>query len=66
MRANVGDRVIVGSHHVGVPARVGEIMEVRGDQGSPPYLVSWDDEAHTGLFFPGPDTTVEPHPVLGP
>ena len=60
MRANTGDKIIVGSHHVGMPQRVGEILEVRGEDGSPPYLVRWSDEDHTGLFFPGADTTIEP------
>jgi hypothetical protein len=38
----------------------GEIVEVRGDDGSPPYVVRFDD-GHEGLVFPGPDCEVRPH-----
>jgi hypothetical protein len=38
---------------------VGEILEVRGGGGNPPYLVRFDD-GHEGLVFPGTDATVEP------
>ncbi|GAA2414269.1 DUF1918 domain-containing protein [Actinomadura vinacea] len=44
---------------VGQPDRSGEIIEVRGSSGGPPYLVRFDDD-HTGLVFPGPDAVVEP------
>jgi hypothetical protein len=45
---------------VGHPGRTGEIVEVRGAGGEPPYLVRFDD-GHTALVFPGPDATIE-HP----
>jgi hypothetical protein len=38
----------------------GEIVEVRGAGGEPPYLVRFDD-GHTALVFPGPDAIIE-HP----
>ena len=38
----------------------GEIVEVRGSQGEPPYMVKFDD-GHTRLIFPGPDAVIE-HP----
>jgi hypothetical protein len=38
---------------------VGEIIEVRGAGGEPPYLVRFDD-GHTSLVFPGPDVIIEP------
>jgi hypothetical protein len=37
---------------------MGEIVEVHGQAGEPPYLVRFDD-GHTGLCFPGPDAVVE-------
>ena len=38
---------------------MGEIIEVKGPGGTPPYLVRFDD-GHQGLVFPGPDAVVEP------
>ena len=39
--------------------RQGEVVEVRGDDGAPPYVVRWDD-GHEGLMFPGPDAHIVP------
>jgi Domain of unknown function (DUF1918) len=61
MQASKGDRVIAPSHRVGGPDRHGEIVEVQGNDGRPPYLVRWNDSSGEHLFFPGPDTTIEPH-----
>jgi len=58
MRASVGDRLIIKGHVVGQAEREGEILEVRGADGTPPYSVRWDDDGHVGLFFPGPDAEV--------
>jgi hypothetical protein len=44
---------------VGQSERVGEIVEVRGAGGEPPYLVRFDD-GHTSLVFAGPDAVIEP------
>ena len=55
MRARVGDRIIIASHTVGRPVRDGEIVEVRGPGGGPPYLVRWTDNASMGLVYPGSD-----------
>ena len=60
MQAVVGDRLHVHGNIVGHPERTGEIVEVRGAGGEPPYLVRFDD-GHTGLVFPGPDAIIE-HP----
>ena len=59
MEAKAGDRIVVHGHHAGEPDRSGEILEVRGTGGSPPYRVRWDDDGHEGLVFPGPDASVE-------
>lgn len=61
MHAVVGDRLHVHSSSVGVHDRTGEILEVRGADGTPPYLVRFDD-GHEGLIFPGPDCIVEAAP----
>lgn len=58
MHATVGDRLIVHGTHVDDPVKDGEILEVRGKDGEPPYVVRWGD-GHEGLVFPGPDATVQ-------
>ncbi len=59
MHANVGDHLIVEGRTVGAQRREGEVLEVRGADGEPPYVVRWSD-GHEGLSFPGPDTHVVP------
>ncbi|MDA8309650.1 MAG: DUF1918 domain-containing protein [Actinomycetota bacterium] len=62
MQAKVGDRIVIRSHHLGEPERDGEILEVHGVDGAPPYLVRWSD-GEEGLFFPGSDAAVEHFPA---
>jgi hypothetical protein len=57
MRARVGDRIILAAEHIDQPTRDGEVLEVRGEAGGPPYLVRWSD-GHSGLIFPGPGTVL--------
>lgn len=57
MQAKVGETLVMKSHHVGEPDRTAEILEVRGEEGGPPFLVRFDD-GHEGLVFPGPDAVV--------
>ena len=63
MQATVGDRIHVHSRSVGLEERLGEILEVRGTDGAPPYLVRFND-GHEGLVFPGPDCIVEPRGAI--
>jgi len=58
MQAAIGDRLHIRGNCVGHPDKIGEIVEVKGKAGEPPYLVRFDD-GHTGLVFPGPDAVVE-------
>ncbi|MDQ1486917.1 MAG: hypothetical protein QOJ62_2610 [Actinomycetota bacterium] len=60
MQAQVGDAIAVHSRHVGEHDRLGVIAEVRGTNGSPPYVVKWDD-GKEAMFFPSADCTVA-HP----
>ena len=60
MQAVIGDRLRVHGNVVGRPERTGEIVEIRGAAGEPPYMVRFDD-GHTSLVFPGPDAVIE-HP----
>lgn len=53
MKAHQGDRIILAASHIDEPTRDGEVLEVRGANGEPPYLVRWAD-GHTGLMYPGP------------
>jgi Domain of unknown function (DUF1918) len=59
MQATVGDRLHVRSNTVGAKDKVGDIVEVRGANGGPPYLVRYPD-GHSGLVYPGPDCVIEP------
>lgn len=57
MQAQIGDRVHVHSfgegHHLW-----GEVLEVHGSDGQPPYLLAFND-GHQGLIFPAPDAVIE-------
>ena len=55
MQAAVGDRLRVHANVVGHPGRTGEIVEVRGAGGEPPYLVRFDDGHTAGVPRPGRD-----------
>jgi len=59
MNVTAGDRIIIRGRHTGQPVRACRVVEVRGSEGGPPYLVRWDDSGHETLFFPGTDATVE-------
>lgn len=64
MKAHVGDRIVIASPKTGGATRDGEIIETRGADGAPPYLVRWADNDNPGLFFPGSDAHVsDPHDV---
>ena len=58
MEAQVGDTVEVPGTRVDHAVRRGEILEVRGSDGAPPYLVRWLDTGQTAMIFPGPDAQI--------
>jgi Domain of unknown function (DUF1918) len=58
LRAAPGDRIVIKGHFVGEHERDGEVLEVLGDEGAPPYVVRWED-GHTSEFFPSSDASVE-------
>jgi len=62
MKAAVGDRLVVTSRRIDLEPRVGEIVEVHGQDGSPPYVVRWNGHVGTTVVIPGPDAHVE-HPA---
>ena len=59
MRARVGDRLCVHGRTVGQVDHRAVVLEVRGADGGPPYLVRYDD-GHEAVVVPGPDAMVEP------
>ena len=62
MRAQPDDELVVRSNRLDEPPHRGRILEVRGPDGTPPYLVRWEGSGHTALVFPGADADVESRP----
>lgn len=60
MKANVGDRLVLEGTHVGDRRRIGVVVGVRHEDGTPPYEVRWLDDGHEALVFPGSDARIEP------
>lgn len=67
MQVAVGDVLVIRGHKIGAPERRATVLEVRGDDGGPPYVVRWhddpSDQPHEHLFFPSSDADVEHHPA---
>ncbi|KOX17944.1 MULTISPECIES: DUF1918 domain-containing protein [unclassified Streptomyces] len=61
MQASVGDTLLVHGRTVGHHDRMAEVLQVLGEDGTPPYRVKFDD-GHEALMSPGPDTVVRHHP----
>ena len=59
MKAKVGDHLLVESNSAEKHRAEGEIIDVRGEDGAPPYVVRWPD-GHEALTFPGSDAHVKP------
>ncbi|KAL4877051.1 hypothetical protein BJY04DRAFT_222374 [Aspergillus karnatakaensis] len=57
-QAQAGDRIKIQGRGPGQPAQTAEVVEVRGSNGQPPYVVRFSD-GHERLIYPGPDTVVE-------
>ena len=57
MRAQIGDLIVLAGEQVDRPTRDGRVLEVRGPEGGPPYLVRWND-GRTGLLYPGPGSVL--------
>ena len=63
MHATVGERILIRGMTVESTDRHGEIIEVRGSEGGPPYFVRFDD-GHEALIYPGVDCVME-RPTTG-
>ena len=59
MKASVGDHIEIASNRVDRAVRDGRIIEIRGTDGDPPYVVEWSDTHHTAMVYPGPDARIE-------
>ncbi|MCQ4044989.1 DUF1918 domain-containing protein [Streptantibioticus rubrisoli] len=58
MHATIGDRIRIMGRNVGLQEHSGEIIEVRGARGEPPYRVRFAD-GRESLIFPGPDCVID-------
>jgi len=58
MRAAKGDRLHFEGRAVGMHEHTAVVLECRGADGAPPYLVRHAD-GHEAVVFPGPDAWVE-------
>ncbi|WP_193598456.1 DUF1918 domain-containing protein [Microbacterium sp. YJN-G] len=58
MQIEAGSRIVIHGTRAGSTERHGEVLEVRGEGGGPPYLVRFDD-GHETLIFPGTDCEIE-------
>ena len=59
MNASIGDHIVLRGHRNGERDRRGEIVEVRGVAGAPPYVVRWPD-GHESLFTGCDEAYVDP------
>ena len=65
MKASLGDRIVVRPTREGGRVQLGRIVELRHPDGSPPYVVRWDDTGERALFFPGTDSRLLPDSPTG-
>jgi uncharacterized protein DUF1918 len=56
MKARVGDRLVVA----GDDDRVGVVIGLRHEDGSPPYVIRWLSGGHVALVSPGPYARIVP------
>ena len=46
MRAQVGDRLVVGADRIGI------VVAVPAKDGSPPYIIKWQKDGHIAMVLP--------------
>lgn len=56
-RVKPGDAVAITGHAVGDSPRLGEIVEVLGEDEHEHYRVRWEDE-HESILYPGNDAVI--------
>lgn len=52
MKAAPGNWLMIEGTHLNDPKRHGQILEVRGTDGAPPYVVRWDDTGTETVVIP--------------
>ena len=65
MQARVGDMVIVRARRPGEHDRHGVVLDVRGVDGEPPFLVRWAQTGKTSFYMPELDAEIF-HPDTRP
>jgi hypothetical protein len=58
MKAHVGDYLVVKGTTTERHEQHAEIIQVRSEDGSPPYVVRWQGSGHEATVYPGPDAVV--------
>ena len=58
MEAQAGDHIEIPGTRIDHTVRKGEILEIRGREGAPPFLIKWLDNGKTALVYPGPDANI--------
>jgi hypothetical protein len=58
MKANVGDHLVLRGHGTDGGDLRGEIVEVVGEAGAPPYVVRWP-YGYATLFVASPDAFID-------
>lgn len=58
MKAHVGDYLVVKGTTTDHHDQHAEIIEVRAEDGSPPYVVRWLVTGHEATVYPGSDAVV--------
>lgn len=62
MKTHHRDHIILAASHFDAPTRDGELLEIDGQDGEPPYLVRWAD----GQLCPESDLVLEVADTEGP
>lgn len=58
-RPKPGAVVEIHGHHLGEPARTGQVLEVLGEAGHEHFRVRWED-GRESIFYPSNDAVVRP------
>ena len=62
MKAHHRDHIVLAASRFDAPTRDGEVLEIDGEDGQPPYLVRWAD----GQLCPEPDLVLDVEDEDGP
>jgi hypothetical protein len=60
MRAQVGDRLVVDCDRIGI------VVGVPAEDGSPPYIIKWLKDGHIAMVLPDQYSRIVPAEELAP